>query len=47
MFLKKTSGLAVQGGTNTTRHIDGMLGALKFEYEEAPKLVHRIDKDTS
>lgn len=47
LVLNKPSGLAVQGGTNTTRHIDGMLGALKFEYEEAPKLVHRIDKDTS
>ena len=45
--LNLDEGLAVQGGTNTTRHIDGMLGALKFEYEEAPKLVHRIDKDTS
>ncbi len=47
IVLNKPSGLAVQGGTNTTRHIDGMLGALKYDYEEAPKLVHRIDKDTS
>lgn len=45
--LNKPSGLAVQGGTNTERHIDGMLEALKFGYEEKPKLVHRIDKDTS
>lgn len=47
IVLNKPSGLAVQGGTNTTRHVDGMLEALSFEYEEAPKLVHRIDKDTS
>lgn len=45
--LNKPSGLAVQGGTNTERHIDGMLEALQFEAEEKPKLVHRIDKDTS
>ena len=45
--LNKPSGLAVQGGTNTTRHIDGFLEALKFENKEKPKLVHRIDKETS
>lgn len=45
--LNKPSGLAVQGGTNTFRHIDGLLEALKFENTEKPKLVHRIDKDTS
>lgn len=47
LVLNKPAGLAVQGGTNTTRHIDGMLDALQFELEERPKLVHRIDKDTS
>ena len=47
IVLNKPSGLAVQGGTNTDRHIDGMLEALKFENTEKPKLVHRIDKDTS
>jgi len=47
IVLNKPSGLAVQGGTNTLRHIDGMLEALKFEKAEKPKLVHRIDKDTS
>lgn len=45
--LNKPSGLAVQGGTNTLRHVDGMLEALKFENTEKPKLVHRIDKETS
>lgn len=47
LILNKPSGLAVQGGTNTTRHVDGMLDALEFELEERPRLVHRIDKDTS
>lgn len=47
IVLNKPSGLAVQGGTNTDRHIDGMLEALKFENSEKPKLGHRIDKDTS
>mgnify|MGYP003183827671 FL=1 len=45
IVLNKPSGLAVQGGTN--RHVDGMLEALRFELNEKPKLVHRIDKDTS
>lgn len=47
IVLNKPSGLAVQGGTNTTRHIDALLPALKYEMEETPKLVHRIDKETS
>ena len=47
IVLNKPSGLAVQGGTNTLRHVDGMLEALKFEKPEKPRLVHRIDKDTS
>ena len=47
IVLNKPSGLAVQGGTNTFRHIDAWLPALKYEKDEAPKLVHRIDKDTS
>ena len=47
IVLNKPSGLAVQGGTNTTKHVDGLLEALKFENNEKPKLVHRIDKDTS
>lgn len=45
--INKPSGLAVQGGTNTRFHVDGLLDALIFEKEERPKLVHRIDKDTS
>lgn len=45
--LNKPSGLAVQGGTNTHFHVDGLLDGLCFEKEERPRLVHRIDKDTS
>lgn len=45
--LNKPSGLAVQGGTKIGKHIDGLLDGLKFDQEERPKLVHRLDKDTS
>jgi len=45
--LNKPPGLAVQGGTGTARHIDGLLDALRFDAPERPRLVHRLDKDTS
>lgn len=45
--LNKPSGLAVQGGAKTGRHLDTLLDGLKFEREERPKLVHRLDRDTS
>jgi len=45
--LNKPPGLAVQGGTGTERHIDGMLDGLRFGYPDRPRLVHRLDKDTS
>lgn len=45
--LNKPYGLAVQGGTKQGRHIDGMLAGLVEEGEERPKLVHRLDRDTS
>ena len=45
--LNKPAGLAVQGGSKTPRHIDGMLGGLVEEGSERPRLVHRLDKDTS
>ncbi|MCZ6453098.1 MAG: RluA family pseudouridine synthase [Alphaproteobacteria bacterium] len=45
--LNKPSGLAVQGGSKTTRHLDAMLDALRFGAAEKPRLVHRLDKDTS
>ncbi|PWC34682.1 pseudouridine synthase [Azospirillum sp. TSO35-2] len=45
--INKPAGLAVQGGTGTTKHLDAMLDALRFDGTERPKLVHRLDKDTS
>jgi len=45
--LNKPPGLAVQGGTGTTRHLDAMLDALRFGKKERPRLVHRLDRDTS
>ena len=47
LVIDKPAGLAVQGGSGTTRHIDGMLAALQFEAPERPRLVHRLDRDTS
>jgi 23S rRNA pseudouridine955/2504/2580 synthase len=49
LVLNKPMGLAVQGGSGTTRHIDGMLGALRGPGADAqrPRLVHRLDKDTA
>lgn len=47
IVLNKPSGIAVQGGTNQEKHIDGLLDALKFDKVERPKLTHRIDKETS
>jgi 23S rRNA pseudouridine955/2504/2580 synthase len=47
IVLDKPPGLATQGGTKTTEHVDGLLDALQFEAEGRPKLVHRLDKDTS
>lgn len=47
IVLNKPPGLAVQGGTGTERHVDGMLDALRFGFDERPRLVHRLDKDTS
>lgn len=44
--INKPPGLAVQGGSGVDRHLDGMLDALCFG-KERPKLVHRLDKDTS
>ena len=47
IVLNKPPGLAVQGGSKTTRHIDAMLDGLRFGAAERPRLVHRLDKDTS
>lgn len=45
--LNKPPGLAVQGGTKTKKHIDGLLQALANKEGVVPRLVHRLDKDTS
>jgi 23S rRNA pseudouridine955/2504/2580 synthase len=49
LVLNKPMGLSVQGGSGTTRHLDGMLGALRGPGVDAqrPRLVHRLDKDTA
>jgi 23S rRNA pseudouridine955/2504/2580 synthase len=47
MVLNKPFGLAVQGGSGTTRHLDGMLGVIKTKDGQRPRLVHRLDKDTA
>lgn len=44
--IDKPAGLAVQGGTKTRRHLDAMLDALRAGGER-PRLVHRLDRDTS
>lgn len=46
LVLNKPSGLAVQGGTKTLKHIDRLLSAWG-EGLERPRLVHRLDRDTS
>lgn len=46
IVLNKPSGLASQGGSGTRRHVDGLLAALE-KNGERPRLVHRLDRDTS
>ena len=46
--LNKPFGLAVQGGSGTKRHVDGMLAAMADRFGgERPRLVHRLDRDTT
>ncbi len=47
LVINKPQGLAVQSGTNVTYHLDMLLPALKFDAPDKPKLVHRLDKETS
>ncbi|MFN0041910.1 MAG: RluA family pseudouridine synthase [Alphaproteobacteria bacterium] len=47
LVIDKPAGLAVQGGTGTGRHLDMMLDVLRFGAPERPRLVHRLDRDTS
>ncbi len=47
LVINKPHGLSVQGGSGTERHVDGMLAALAGPDGEKPRLVHRLDRDTS
>ncbi len=47
MVLNKPAGLAVQGGSGTTRHVDQMLEVMRDAKGQRPRLVHRLDKETS
>jgi 23S rRNA pseudouridine955/2504/2580 synthase len=47
LVLNKPAGLAVQGGSGMTRHIDQMLEAMRDAKGQKPRLVHRLDKDTA
>lgn len=47
LVLNKPPGLATQGGTKTSTHVDGLLDAYAGDGEPRPRLVHRLDKDTS
>jgi len=47
IVLNKPYGLAVQGGSGLTRHVDQMLEAFTDRQGRKPKLVHRLDRDTA
>ena len=47
VLVLKPMGLAVQGGSGTVRHVDGMLDVLRDAQGQRPRLVHRLDKDTA
>jgi 23S rRNA pseudouridine955/2504/2580 synthase len=47
IVLNKPAGLAVQGGSGVTRHIDQMLAVYADRRGEKPRLVHRLDRDTA
>jgi 23S rRNA pseudouridine955/2504/2580 synthase len=47
LVLNKPMGLAVQGGSGTTRHLDQMLEVMRDAKGQRPRLVHRLDKDTA
>jgi 23S rRNA pseudouridine955/2504/2580 synthase len=47
LVLNKPFGLAVQGGSGTTRHLDGLLAGMVDRFGDRPRLVHRLDRDTT
>jgi 23S rRNA pseudouridine955/2504/2580 synthase len=47
LVLDKPFGIAVQGGTGTRRHLDGILAGMVDRFGDRPRLVHRLDRDTT
>ena len=47
LVLNKPYGIAVQGGTGTKRHLDGLLAGMADRFGDRPRLVHRLDRDTT
>ena len=47
IIINKPPGLPSQGGSKQSIHVDGLSDAIIFEKKERPRLVHRLDKDTS
>jgi 23S rRNA pseudouridine955/2504/2580 synthase len=47
LVVDKPFGLAVQGGTGTRRHLDGLLAGMTDRFGDRPRLVHRLDRDTT
>ena len=47
IVFNKPAGLAVQGGSGVTRHVDQMLAAYADRQGRKPRLVHRLDRATA
>jgi len=47
LVFNKPAGLAVQGGSGVNRHVDSMLESMRSQKGEKPRLVHRLDRETS
>ena len=47
VVLNKPFGIAVQGGSGTRRHLDGLLAGMVDRFGSRPRLVHRLDRDTT
>ncbi|GBC09880.1 hypothetical protein RclHR1_09190006 [Rhizophagus clarus] len=47
IVINKPQGLATQGGPKSIKHVDGLLHALQYDYPDPPRLVHRLDKNTT